>query len=1467
MKKLNLKLLISLVVVTVCLGLGLYFGHAMQLKSNEGSLKKEAEALVQEGKKAEALKRYTAYLQQNQNDPAVYVATAKLAVEIANTDPNPETLRQAYNELNKGLQRNQDNAELRESYAEFMMRVGYGMRNLSYFEDAATHLEWLTDPKRGKHEPKLDLLLIECYVERAYFDKAMDRCAALTGYDLKSNVFDVGKARAATEPDAYDIMAHLMREKLEPHQPKQADAVMEQLVKVNKDSFKAHLYRARYLQQYLYLERAPAAKEAMLKESNAELASAIKLAPEDADVILAAAKTTINDKDYKKSEQWLVRGLELFPKKVDMYRVWAALMLEQDRAADARKQIEQGLKVLPNNLDLLWILAEIEMQQRDLEATRGTLKALGNLKFRSDLLEFMEARILFTEQKWLPASQQFERLRPQLASLPQQQLQCDIFAAQCYQELGQYDKQLDASRRVLAADPTNVAAQVGIANALMNSGRPDEAKKAYEQIRAALGEKSLSIKQIWVPSIEILMADQMKLPPEKRDFTRIENVIAKLEQDKKTDKKNTVSDSEIALIKAEVQFRKGDLSAAYKTLDDARAKSPNDPAVWSALATITLQQKDAAAALKVLDQAPAEIRGNVALRLNRAGMILHQKGENVKAALAELDSDTDKLSPSDRSRLWSGLGSALLSIGDREGAMRYWGKVAQAEPDDLKIRFNLFDAAREIGDPAVMTSVLDDVRRIMGKNSPDAQYVEAARMVSLVRKAVRERTPTGRQPAALESDERQTLASARKLLESVSQARPGWPEVSRLLGDADLLDGNGDGAISHYKQALKDGPPNSVMIRSLVTLLAQRDRTDEIGPLLDMLGPQSLKAMNLDKLRLDARFKNEKDKDNINTLIEEAKQEVADDSHDPYGHLWIGNLYARADKKENAEASYRRAVKYGAEIPETWLVLVDFLVNNKMNAEASKVLMEARKDLPEDRVNEVLARGYEALGEPVLAEEYYRAQLQSAPNDLWPHRNIASFYMRNGRTDDARKEVVKILRDSQNDPKEKELLLWARRLMSEILMASGDFEDFKAAKSLLIANTKIDDGGAEDRLRLANLLASRFDEPATLREALKWFEAAETPKNPLRQLDKMTVARIHEVLGEWDLARGEMLALVSQSKADPNLYGVFVDMLIRNNQVADADSWLDKLNSVQKGAGLLLRAQVRVKQGRPIEAIALLNQILPPRPVPKNQASQLRTVALLMDQLELHTQAEELYREYMTYEPGVGSLQLAAFLGRIGRLDDALDLCETALQTQPRASALQAIDEVLHGQPRRVEPRHFERVGKWFDGLLRDDPESPALLMEYANFLSAAGQDDKAAAIYRDVLKRSDLTAVYKAETLNNLAFVLAGQRKNLPEALDLVNQSAKILGPKSDVLDTRGMIYLTMEKYPEAVADFSEAVLVLHPTAVKFLHLAMAQDLAKNRDAARSAFQKAKEKRLDSAALSKIEQGFNEQLTKDIGP
>ena len=42
------------------------------------------------------------------------------------------------------------------------------------------------------------------------------------------------------------------------------------------------------------------------------------------------------------------------------------------------------------------------------------------------------------------------KLRPLLAQLPEQTKQADLYAAQCYEQLGETDKQLEACRRVLS---------------------------------------------------------------------------------------------------------------------------------------------------------------------------------------------------------------------------------------------------------------------------------------------------------------------------------------------------------------------------------------------------------------------------------------------------------------------------------------------------------------------------------------------------------------------------------------------------------------------------------------------------------------------------------------------------------------------------------------------------------------------------------------------------------------------------------------------------------------------------------------------------------------------------------------------------------------------------------------------------------------------------------------------------------
>jgi tetratricopeptide (TPR) repeat protein len=841
--------------------------------------------------------------------------------------------------------------------------------------------------------------------------------------------------------------------------------------------------------------------------------------------------------------------------------------------------------------------------------------------------------------------------------------------------------------------------------------------------------------------------------------------------------------------------------------------------------------------------------------------VLRQGADNVKQQIDDLGKDPGKLSPADRSKLWSGLGTAVLAVGDREGAEKYFGRVADANPDDIRIRFSLLEIARDTGDDAVLSRVQNDIARIMGKESAEARFVEAARAVALVRKSIKDRTVSHTSPPP-DAAEKQSLAAARKLLEQVSQVRPGWYEVSRVQGDLELLDGNIDNAISQYQLALKNGPPNPVTERALIHLLAQRHRTDELNELLDKLdNNQQLASLDVKTFKVE-KLVNEK---KFDEAIKMAENQVPLTSTDPYNQMWIANLYEKGGQSDKAEARFRRAVETGSELPETWLMLIDHLVNNKKAEQASKVLDEARKKLPEDRVNQVLGPGFEAMGRSVEAEEYYKAAVLAQPDDLALHRLIAMFYLRQQRLDDARREVDTILRDAPKDlSKNMANLLWARRAKADLLARTGRFDDFQRAKELLLENAKLSDDDSEDKLRLATLLASRVDEPSSWREAVTWLDKI---KN-LPDQQKMTLARLHDVLGEWSLARREMLQLVT-TKADPRAYGLFVEMLIRHNEVVDAADWLDKLDKVQPGAGLLLRARVLVRQGRPHDAVALLRRIVPSKPVPEDKVGALRTVAFLMDQLGLDDAAEEMFRDYITYNPGEGSLHLAAFLGRHGRLDEALDLCEQSVTTykQPVATVAQIACNALRAQPTRVKPEHAARVEKWFDRLIKEEPDSVPLLLQYADFFDVTGRDVDSEKRYRELLARKDLRFGERAMALNNLAFALAMQKKSLPEALEFANQAMQLLGQTSDLLDTRGMVYLSMENFAAAANDFSEAVLVQDPSPLKLLHLAYAQDMAGDRLGARQTLLRAKDMKLDTDALSKIEQGFYAKIVHDVGP
>jgi tetratricopeptide (TPR) repeat protein len=143
-----------------------------------------------------------------------------------------------------------------------------------------------------------------------------------------------------------------------------------------------------------------------------------------------------------------------------------------------------------------------------------------------------------------------------------------------------------------------------------------------------------------------------------------------------------------------------------------------------------------------------------------------------------------------------------------------------------------------------------------------------------------------------------------------------------------------------------------------------------------------------------------------------------------------------------------------------------------------------------------------------------------------------------------------------------------------------------------------------------------------------------------------------------------------------------------------------------------------------------------------------------------------------------------------------------------------------------------------------------------ADLLDVQKRYDDAAGLYRKLLDRKDLVGFRRAVVINNLAYLLALADKSTATDIDplkLVNEAAEILGPSSDILDTRAVIFMSRGKYKEAIADLELAVTDT-PTASKYFHLAEARLGAKQSRAAVEAWEKAQGLGLTRESLNRME-------------
>jgi cellulose synthase operon protein C len=313
---------------------------------------------------------------------------------------------------------------------------------------------------------------------------------------------------------------------------------------------------------------------------------------------------------------------------------------------------------------------------------------------------------------------------------------------------------------------------------------------------------------------------------------------------------------------------------------------------------------------------------------------------------------------------------------------------------------------------------------------------------------------------------------------------------------------------------------------------------------------------------------------------------------------------------------------------------------------------------------------------------------------------------------------------------------------------------------------------------------------------------------------------------------------MNKNPNDPQVLAAFVQMLLdHDSSVAAVEFPMGNLERLAPDNPFtkVLKARLLIKKNQAPEGVALIKSLIP-QPLPDDQVRLLLQVGNTLEELGQLDAAKEVFGQYAARVPG-GCLALAAFYGKHGKIEEALDQVDAAVGKVPVAAVLPVVINVLTEQRKKgpIAAQYFQRVEHYFKKAEEDAPDTKLVQVQTAALRDLQDNYAEQTRIYQDFLSRGDVSDRDKAIVWNNLAFLLAADGKRPEEALKMINQAIDFLGPVPELLDTRAVVLMANGKTKEAIADLRDAISD-SASGVMYFHLAKALAATGNpTDAARN--------------------------------
>jgi cellulose synthase operon protein C len=1409
MRRFNTRLFLWLLGTTAVLTGVVFLVHYLQTGRIASALLWQAHRAEEQGhpeQTARYLSRYLDFVPDDHEQRAeLGRVLGNLVVSGDKGKVSYRTRQQALFVLEQVVARDPQRQDMRRLLARVAMDLGRPEVALEHLNQLHAELQ---------EDGEVDALLAQCHESQEHYADA-----ALLYWEATE--------KAPQERDSYVRLAALLRRpdraqwRLTGKDPEQVlkkdpEEVLGLLVGRNGGDWRALLAR--------WHERNPLDLKDPKKRAEAgrDVEEALRLAPDEVDVLLAAAELARADGKFDDARARLRKGCGLHADDERLYLALADLDFAQGKPREAVERIQEGLKALPDRSNLLWMLANLQIDTGEREKAEQTIARLTKTDLAPSGLAYLRARVLLLQGRWSEAAGLLENTRPTMEhdrAEPGMLNQVDLYLAECYERLDEPQQRLAVYDRLIAREtkrdqvsPALLTALQGRAATLWALGHLDEAITQQQDLMTRPGAPPAG----WAEVARLLLA--RNLLKGSRSWKDVEAALDRAE-------KAQPEAVEVPLLRARVLVAGQDFDRAGAVLEAARKKFPDRVEPWTALAALAQLRKQPDRAAQLLKEAEADRGDSIDLRLAKARLWAAQadrkESEPFPAGLGE---GLDKLKPTaeEQTRLLRGLVESAYAAGKVPDALALWGRLAEmpSHQHDVRIKMVLFDLALEANDRAALDRAVEGIRHAEGGQGPLSSYAEAMRLLRA------------------EKPEAAALDRAGALLDTAAAQRKSWPAVPLAQAELARLKNNADQAIVYYQKAVELNERSPEVIRQLARLLDQRGRGKEADKLLKNLAPEVMAGSDMQWLAADIALR-QQDPARALRLAEAA---VGKDSRDYRDYLRRGAVLAANGKQAEAGVDLRHAVELAPEQPEARLALVQFLARTGRADEAREELKKAGAEVPKDQAAVTLAEGYEVLGDVDRAREQYGRAVKERPEDFAVRKKAAAFAMRAGPLGAAEALLRPVVGGQVKAPDAD--AAWARRGLALVLSANPDEAHF--AEALALVGLRLDGGqvvpaekapalAAEELAReqraQAEVLASRpqraYHAAAIARLEDLGKHGSATPD------DQFLLAKLYDQDGAATKAGDLLLRLVADNPNNPSYLGYYGQKTFREHQWDKAETVAGQLAELEKKRELVPGS---------LGSVELQAQVLEQRDEGKKALALLRA-----------------YAGRKGARPEDAILVIAS-LARQKQFGAALAACEEAWKTCPLEDIGSASLAVLRAmKPTTEQCRPIERR---LEEAQKKDPRSTALLLLLADLYDLQQKYADAKEAYRKVLALEQGNVV----ALNNLAWLLAETSDDPDQGLDLIQRAIKLQGERSELLDTRAAVALVKGQTDSAIKDLERAN-ADSPSPSRYFRLALAYLQAKDREAALAALNRAKSSGLKPEQLHPIEQTALRKVASELEP